>query len=76
MHNAIANNPVLPLGFISHSVGLLPSPVNKNLYSTFDLILINFSIPDGALEKLGSGQYVINDWLFSQARGGGNYNKL
>lgn len=61
MHNSIVNHPISSPGLLSHSMGSMPSPVSKDLYSTVDLVLRNFSIPDGALEKLGSGQYVINN---------------
>lgn len=76
MLNSMVHHPIPTRGFLSHSMGSLPSPVNKDLYSTLDLVLSNSSTSDGALEKLGSGQYVINNSLLSQPRDGDNYSKL
>lgn len=76
MLNSMVHHPIPTRGFLYHSMGSLPSPVNKDLYSTLDLVLSNFSTPDEALEKLGSGQYVINNSLLSQPRDGDNYSKL
>lgn len=76
MLNSMVHHPIPTRGFLYHSMGSLPSPVNKDLYSTLDLVLSNFSTPDEALEKLDSGQYVINNSLLSQPRDGDNYSKL